>query len=577
MSMNQRRALTKAIALRCLKKTTRSKVDNMVDKKYRNHVDLREYTGIDTDAARLLAQHPGGLDLGGLTTLTDAAAQLLASHQGPRLYLDGLSVLSNQAAAALARYQGHLTASGLIALPVSDGHLALARKLADCGSRKDPVTYNPEDELSLRALLELSVPAAEALGGAKGKRISFGALENLSGPAARGLAKFKGPELIFSGVKTLSPGVARALAQFRGLLVFGSLKALSLDAARALAPFKGQLALHSVEVVSPQVAGALAKVRGTVDLPALTELKGSAGHVALATKLAGQECLMLSELTELSDECALALAKHRGRESLSIGVASLSSTPARVELAKAIARMPPKTWVYLDNLVSMADELAAGLARRNGWLSLKGIKEMSPEAAKALASIKVIDLGSEGKKLINAAKRASLKSSAKAPVRKTPLGCPDSVWEWLRGGVLVVKAEADSVIELADAAELDYEILANATTQPWVVLNGVGVYHQTPDGHENMAGFMSMKLQTRAVHLWYDDTSGMVGYSVYDSGQLMEQYTNEGDITESEFSSQLTTSSPSQLKPLEDCTGIDGRFIHQRFQELGIGLPKSAR
>ena len=78
--MNQGRVLTKAIAEQCLKETTRSEWDDMVDKEYLNDKEFLVYTDIEEEAARLLSQHPGGLGLGGLTTLTDAAAELLANR-----------------------------------------------------------------------------------------------------------------------------------------------------------------------------------------------------------------------------------------------------------------------------------------------------------------------------------------------------------------------------------------------------------------------------------------------------------------------------------------------------------------
>jgi hypothetical protein len=58
--MNQGRVLTKAIAEQCLKETTRSKWDDMVDKKYINDKDLLDYTDIEEDAARLLSKDGGG-------------------------------------------------------------------------------------------------------------------------------------------------------------------------------------------------------------------------------------------------------------------------------------------------------------------------------------------------------------------------------------------------------------------------------------------------------------------------------------------------------------------------------------
>ena len=75
-----------------------------------------------------------------------------------------------------------------------------------------------------------------------------------------------------------------------------------------------------------------------------------------------------------------------------------------------------------------------------------------------------------------------------------------------------------------------------------------------------------------AVHLWYDDTSGVVGYLVYKQGKLVEQYTSEGD-----FSSELITDVPTNMKPSGDDASFDFRFINKRFKALKIGLPNKLK
>ena len=63
-------------------------------------------------AKALLAKHEGGLDLDGLTTLSDEAAKALAKHEG-YLRLNGLTTLSDEAAKALAQHEGSLSLASI--------------------------------------------------------------------------------------------------------------------------------------------------------------------------------------------------------------------------------------------------------------------------------------------------------------------------------------------------------------------------------------------------------------------------------------------------------------------------------
>jgi hypothetical protein len=119
---------------------------------------------------------------------------------------------------------------------------------------------------------------------------------------------------------------------------------------------------------------------------------------------------------------------------------------------------------------------------------------------------------------------------------------------------------------------MDYEILPNTIAEPWCAINGIGVCHETPEGYENIAEYVSAKLQAQAVHVWYDNTAGVVGYLVYKQGKLVEQYTTEGD-----FSSELTSDAPTNLKPSGDGVGIDFIFMNKRFKTLKIALPNKIK
>ncbi|MFO1441614.1 MAG: hypothetical protein U1F81_25075 [Verrucomicrobiaceae bacterium] len=371
-------------------------------------------------------------------------------------------------------------------------------------------------------------------------------------------------DLDLGGIKVLPATVAAALGKHEGRLYLGGIKTLSPEAAKGLAKHKGCLDLENLDALSSLAAQALSKFEGDLFL-GLKELDGSEGHVALASSLARCENLELPELTSLSDESALALSKRRGGQRFRLGLESLSDSPAKAVLAATIAKLPPNSWVILDNLTFMTDDFAEALGRRGGWLSLRGLKNLSDKAAKFLSSLKTLDISKEGKTAINKAKKTSACANKTKPTRSISAGCPEGAFEWILGGVLAVKASGDTVERLAEKVGLEHEVLPNAKSAPWCLLNGVGVFHKTPEGFDDIANFMADHFKAMAVHLWCDDTTGITGYTIWDAEKKKETYTTEGD-----FESNLPNKSKSQ-KLLKTHKGIG--FIDARFKQLGIQLP----
>jgi hypothetical protein len=83
----------------------------------------------DASAEALSLYQGDVLELDGLTSLSDPAAQSLSRYEG-FLSLDGITTLTDVAAGALAQRRGGLSLDGLTTLSDTPGHLALARKLA---------------------------------------------------------------------------------------------------------------------------------------------------------------------------------------------------------------------------------------------------------------------------------------------------------------------------------------------------------------------------------------------------------------------------------------------------------------
>ena len=102
--MSEEKVLTKEIAAQFL-----------VDE---DSVELEEFTAFeDDDVAILLSKAEGTLFLGGLTELSDAAAESLGRHQGNYLGLHSLTELSDSAAESLSKHKGpFLNLNGLTEL-----------------------------------------------------------------------------------------------------------------------------------------------------------------------------------------------------------------------------------------------------------------------------------------------------------------------------------------------------------------------------------------------------------------------------------------------------------------------------
>ena len=346
----------------------------------------------------------------------------MAQHRGEYLSLDGLTSLSDAAAQALAQNKGDLSLNGLKSLSDSPGHVALARKLA------------------------------------QHKR-----------------------DLYLDGLTSLSDAAAQALAQRKRRLSLGGLTSLSAAAAQALAQHKGGLYLEGLKSLSDAAAKSLSRLKGEIDLSGLRVLDDSPAHVALASKLGAQQTCDLGELQELSDAAALALAKRSGGERFSIGVRSLSDSPAKCALANSIAMLPAKTWVCMPRLIEMSDDFAAALGRRNGWLSIESLKKMSPAAAMSLSGLETLDIHYKGKELIRAAKKKSRKGPAKTKVVKLPLGCPASVLEWMQGSLVVAEVALDKLEAMVKKTKIDHiPVAVNYKSNWWFIYDRHAGVHASP-------------------------------------------------------------------------------------------------
>jgi len=160
--------------------TTLSDATADILSKHEGDLSLRDLSELSDSAAKSLGKHKGHLVLGGLTELSDAAVENLSKHKG-HLDLGGLTELSDAAAESLSKHKGHLDLGGLTELSDGPGHIALAERL---GNHKERYLY-------LSGLTILSDAAAERLSKYKGELWLQG-LNELSDAAAESLSTQQG-------------------------------------------------------------------------------------------------------------------------------------------------------------------------------------------------------------------------------------------------------------------------------------------------------------------------------------------------------------------------------------------------
>ena len=235
-------------------------------------INLSNFNDITDKAALLLSKFDGALPLGGLTELSDVAAEALSKHEGKDLTLWGLATLSDAAAESLSKHKGK--------------------------------------RLELRGLTSISDSAADSLSKVQGS-LFLGRLTSLSDAAADSLSKVQGDLYIGSlgGLPSLrSKPLAEKILRKSWPNAFKELRDMSDEVAEAFAQgdegcFDGLISL------SDAAADALSKVEAPLSLRGLVSLSDNAAKSLAKHK---EERLYLSGLTSLTDVAAKYLSTHEG-------------------------------------------------------------------------------------------------------------------------------------------------------------------------------------------------------------------------------------------------------------------------
>lgn len=360
-------------------------------------VDLPEFTAIEDAAAEILAKCPVDLDLNldGLTSLTDAAAQSFRAYQGG-LSLNGLKELSCAAAQSLSRSQ-RLYLDGLTELPIE-----LVRALVDADNVEKMLGFTPLFNVPPRLL-------------------SLNGVKLLSDAAARELAPLVG-DLLLNGLIGLTTDAAYHFANRHiGRLELRGLIHISDEGYRVLCGFPEcdfELGEQALESLDPQTVeemnhhirqNALARrwanggfnkgephadFHGNVVYRVRWPYETLDGNAAIYLAELEQLTLDLSAVTKLDPGVAATLFAGNLTRIVLDGLSDLS-----VELAKAIAAGWEQSdasafRLSLNGVKALAAEAADVLISSAATciptdaapfvLSLNGLEELSPEVAQAL-------------------------------------------------------------------------------------------------------------------------------------------------------------------------------------------------
>jgi hypothetical protein len=221
---------------------------------------------------------------------------------------------------------------------------------------------NPDRFLLLPGVLRLTPVEAQVIAGWSGSALALPDLEEASVPILELVVSARGKGLYLGGLHQITPDHARALTEWnsQGDLYLTGLRTIATDVAEILATWgttrvESFLVLDGLKRVSPEVGALL--IRG--------------------------KCwaLSLNGLTEIG--APLARAFEEGpRPTLRLN--GISSFPA--EALPSFERWRVK-FLWLDGIEDLTVELAGSVARCESGVLLGGVRELSLEVARILASI----------------------------------------------------------------------------------------------------------------------------------------------------------------------------------------------
>ncbi|MDB4408147.1 hypothetical protein N9150_02900 [Akkermansiaceae bacterium] len=300
-----------------------------------------------------LAKHVGKLEIRNITDLPVKAAESLSRHEGA-LHLDHLYSLSAAAAEALSKHKGDLLLEHLA--KCSDSVLESLSKLDGKINGRHPKQWVESVKKEILEYHTIDTQAAKKfMEGSVDLSYDFIAITDA---AAELLSEFKGDELVLDGLSKLSDAAAKSLSKYQGeLSLRGLTEICSPSLAASLVRYSEDLSLDGLTSLSPEIAMELSRQK--------CESEGF------------EPCLRLEGLTELSQETTKVLMGHSGH--LSLGLESVT-----IEQARMFLEFNGES-LMLTDVSEVSDEVAEILSRSSAdEICLEGLESLSPEAAQHL-------------------------------------------------------------------------------------------------------------------------------------------------------------------------------------------------
>jgi ankyrin repeat protein len=237
---------------------------------------LNGLTELELPVAKILAQRSGPIVMGGIATLSDEVAQVLANTEA--LLQIGLSEAANYPGnlallTKLAAQEGDLSLDGFSSLTPAAAEILATHKTGIL-SLGGMTTLSPElaavlalhegETLGLDGLEELSVETATALGTYE-RILWLDGLQEISDEVAAALAG-KQDQLTLNGLREVSVDVAKSLAEHEGEFQLNGIMEISDEAAEAISGHRGGLAMTNLEQITPTGAECLKRLEGALQL-----------------------------------------------------------------------------------------------------------------------------------------------------------------------------------------------------------------------------------------------------------------------------------------------------------------------
>jgi predicted DNA-binding WGR domain protein len=338
--------VSETVALEIFEKLKKEKQS----KGYTEHCDSLPYEKTDKE-------HKSDLNLSGLTSLSDSAAESLSKHKGD-LNLSGLTSVSDSAAESLGKHKGNLILNSLITLSDSASEFLLkSEEEVDIDYEDSEIDDTNDNEYN--------------------EYNEYNETEDLNELEIK-LVNVDEESLIPNAEKILTKKLVQKAIASQGLddTFLEQFTSIEDDAAFLLGKRDAYLPLNRIQNLSVQSAKYLAKTHSHLCLDGLSALSPELLD-ALVERPVRSSSLSLNGITTIGIDEARKLAKVASYR-VELGLTTLTATVAE-ELGKR------KGHLSLERLESITDDAAVGLSKVRGFLDLNGIRNLSDIAAQNLS------------------------------------------------------------------------------------------------------------------------------------------------------------------------------------------------